>query len=98
MSRQFALIIWADAHADAEGTWTPLSEIEDSGEYLVQSVGWLLTVGDGAKTDHVSLAQSITPDDMGDHIIHIPKAMVRQTHILNSSTYSLTDPPDTNKV
>lgn len=74
--RKMVLVRWADAHAHEDG-WTYLHEIEDTGEYIVSSVGWRLSPGDGGKEDHISLAQSIGTDDAADHIIHIPEAMVR---------------------
>lgn len=71
-----AVVRWADAHAGTEH-WTPLDELEDDGEYLVESVGWLLPVDEGGKPDHVTLVQSVTPDEHVDHVIHIPVSMVR---------------------
>ena len=65
------LVRWADAHAH-EGSWVYLSEMEDTGEYIVASVGWLLTSDTGGKQDHVSICQSHgIADDAADHIIHI---------------------------
>lgn len=71
-----AIVRWADAHAGADH-WTPLGEMDDDGEYIVQSVGFLVPVDEGGKPDHVTLVQSITPDDHVDHVIHIPVGMVR---------------------
>lgn len=82
------LVVWADAHGDGDG-WTSLEEIDDDGEYLVRSVGFLLSVEHGGKDGHVTLAQSLTPDDMVDHLIHIPVGMVRQRVVLASSPESL---------
>lgn len=77
MARLTPVVVrWADAHAGLEH-WTPIDELEDDGEYIVESVGWLLAPDDGGKADHVTLAQSLTPDDQVDHVIHIPVSMVR---------------------
>ena len=91
--RHQVVVHWADAHADGEGTWTPLAELADNGEYIVESVGFLLTAGDGGKTGHVSLAQSITTDDMADHIIHIPQGMIRSIKILEENPALHLDTP-----
>lgn len=92
-TRQQVIVYWADAHADGEGSWTPLAELTDNGEYIVESVGFLLTASDGGKAGHVSLAQSITPDDMADHIIHIPQGMVRSMQILEGNLSLHLDTP-----
>ena len=77
MARLTAVVVsWADAHAGMEH-WTPLTDLEDDGEYIVSSVGWLIPVDEGGKAEHVTLAQSLTPDDDVDHVIHIPVSMVR---------------------
>lgn len=77
MSRNIVLVTWADAHANEEGTWVSLADIEDKGDYIVTSVGIVLEPGDGGQTGHLSLAQTIAPDDYGDHIINIPNGMIR---------------------
>ena len=94
--RQPLLIVWADAHAGPE-QWSSLNEIEDDGEYLVHSIGWLLVTGEGGKDRHVSIAQSWTPTDDVDHVIHIPLGMVRSMSVLHPKTQdlTLTHPPDT---
>ena len=76
------LVVWADAHADLE-TWTHPDDIDDNGEYLVRSVGWHLPVGDGGKTDHMTLCQSQTPNGDIDHVLHIPVGMVRTVTVLD---------------
>lgn len=70
------VVVWADAHAGPD-RWTPIEDLDDDGEYLVESCGWLVPVGDGGKPDHVTLAQSYTPDEHVDHVLHIPISMVR---------------------
>lgn len=76
--RPMVLVEWADAYAD-ENTWRFIEDIEDEGDYTVTTIGWLLEVGDGGQTGHVSVAQSIgIRDDAVDHIINIPQGMVRK--------------------
>lgn len=82
---QMILVVWADAHADGDG-WTQRGELGIDGEYHVRSVGWLLPIGEGGKDDHVTVAQSITPHDDVDHIIHIPQGMVRTVTFLQPFT------------
>lgn len=77
---------WADAHAGV-GHWHELEEVaEGDEEYIVESVGWLIPVDKGGKHLHVTLAQSVTPDDMVDHILHIPKGMVRSMTVAYTTT------------
>lgn len=78
---QPVLITWADAHAH-EGSWVYINDIEDTGEYLVTSVGWLLPPGEGGFSNHASIAQSHGPDNAIDHIIHIPTGMIRSVQYL----------------
>lgn len=82
---QAAFVIWADAHSDGIG-WTPRDEVGTDGELLVKTCGWLLPAGEGGKEGHVTIAQSITPHDDIDHIIHIPKGMVRSVTFLQPFT------------
>lgn len=74
------LLKWADAHSGAHH-WHALGEIEDDGEYIVQSVGWLIPVDEGGKDGHVTLAQSMTPDADVDHVLHVPVGMVRSMSV-----------------
>lgn len=85
MSRKIVLVTWADAHAHQEGTWVHISEIEDKGDYVVTSVGILLEAGEGGQTGHISLAQTVAPDDYVDHIINIPSGMVKTVVTLGST-------------
>lgn len=78
---QSVILVWADAHSDGEG-WTPRDEVGTDGELLVKSCGWLLPAGEGGKEGHVTIAQSITPHDDIDHIIHVPQGMVRSVTFL----------------
>ena len=74
------LLVWNDAHAGDNETWTPIEDIEDGGYYVVQSVGWLVP---DAKAGHVTIAQSLTPDDQIDHLLHVPSGMVNRMTVLN---------------
>jgi hypothetical protein len=74
-----ALVIWADAHSADIASWTPAEDIEDVGEWLNRTVGWVVP---DAKKGHVTVCQSVTPDDQVDHVLHIPEQMVRQIHYL----------------
>ncbi len=78
-----ALIYWADACGGDAG-WLTLDEVEDDGEVLVQSVGFLVPVGDpGSKENHTTLLQSIH-DGEGINLFYIPVAMVRKIILLSS--------------
>ena len=83
---QMVLVKWADAHAYEGGAWVYAYDIEDTGEYIVQSLGWMLTEDNGAFKEHISIAQSWGADDAIDHIINIPKGMVRSIQFLQSFT------------
>ncbi len=74
-NKTIVIITWADTHSGGTG-WTPINEI-DQDEYIITSCGYLLSIGDGGKENHVTLYQSRTPDDDLDHILHIPVAMIR---------------------
>lgn len=75
MTETIVEITWADTHSGGTG-WTPISEI-DQAEYIIKSCGYLLSIGDGGKENHITLYQSRTEDDDLDHILHIPVAMIR---------------------
>ena len=75
MTETIVEITWADTHSGGTG-WTPISEI-DQAEYIIKSCGYLLSIGDGGKENHVTIYQSRTEDDDLDHILHIPVAMIR---------------------
>jgi hypothetical protein len=85
--RDMVLVVWADAHAEDTSGWAFLGDIPDRGEYVVESVGWLLPVGHGGQTGHISVAQSLTQrDDAVDHIVHIPTGMVRGLFLLSKAS------------
>ena len=75
-------VIWADAHSNSAG-WTGRRDIDDEEEYLVHSVGWLLTEEDGGKPNHVTICQSHTTDEDVDHVLFIPQGMVRKVEVLS---------------
>lgn len=75
-------ITWRDAHADPSGTWTHISEIEDCGPYYILTVGFLLP---NIKADHVSVAQSLDPEENIDTILHIPVKMVEGVILLTNN-------------
>ena len=78
-----ALVIWADAHCGDPG-WLELDHVEDDGEMLVHTVGFLVPADEeGGKKDHVTLWQTIN-DGEGIHPFYIPAAMVRKIVLLNT--------------
>ena len=78
-----ALVYWADACGGDPG-WLTLEDVEDDGEVLVQSTGFLVPVEDpGAKQNHVTLLQSFH-DGEGINLFYIPVAMVRKIILLSA--------------
>lgn len=76
------LIVWADATGEEPG-WLSLDSLEDEGETLVHSVGFLIPADEpGGKKDHVTLVQSYHDGDV-IHVFRIPAGMVRQTIVVN---------------
>ena len=80
------LVTWHDAHGDARG-WTQYDDL-DTDPCIVHTAGFLL---ENAKKDHLSVAQSITGDDL-DSVIHIPAAMVENIRNLELDNDSLRKP------
>jgi hypothetical protein len=75
------LIEWADACGGDAG-WLTLETLEDDGETLVHSVGFLVPCEDpGGKKDHVTLLQTFHEGD-GINLFYIPVGMVRKTLVL----------------
>lgn len=69
------LVRWRDAHADLLVTsWAQVDEIEDTGPYLIHSLGWLVP---DAKRGHVTIAQSLDYEVNVDTVLHIPADMVQ---------------------
>lgn len=86
---EMVAVEWADAYVE-ENTWCFLHDIEDKGEYIVATVGWLLKAGEGGQTGHVSVAQSLgARDGAVDNVIHIPAGMVRSLRSLTGDRVSL---------
>jgi hypothetical protein len=84
MGYSIVLIRWADAHMSDSG-WIELDEYEDDGETLVETVGFLIPVGEaGSKKDHVTLWQTLCEDE-GIHAMHIPIGMVREVKVLSEN-------------
>jgi hypothetical protein len=73
-------IIWADAHCGDPG-WIELDNVEDDGEMLVTTVGFLVPPGEGGKEAHITLYQTYA-DGEGIHPFFIPIGMVRETKLL----------------
>ena len=78
------LVLWADAHA-GEGHWDTLDP-DDKDEHIVHTCGILVSEIDGGKPNHMTIAQSKSPDDYFDHVIHIPQGMVRTVTFLQPFT------------
>jgi hypothetical protein len=71
------LVVWADAHCGNAG-WQEMTDYEDDGEYLIETVGFLVPEGNpGSKSEHVTVWQTINEDE-AIHPFHIPSAMVRK--------------------
>jgi hypothetical protein len=78
-----ALVYWADACGGDAG-WLTLEDVEDDGEVLVQSTGFLVPTEDpGGKQNHVTLLQSFHDGD-GINLFYIPVAMVRKIILLSA--------------
>jgi hypothetical protein len=83
VSADFDMVLcrWADAHMSQAG-WQDLLDVEDDGEEIVESVGFLVPQGEpGSKMGHVTLWQTYA-DGQAIHAMHIPVAMVRELHLL----------------
>jgi hypothetical protein len=74
---------WSDAHADRLATsWTDPKQIEDTGPYIITTVGVLL---EGLKEGHVSVAQSYDRETNVDTVLHIPTDMVKEIVFLTTN-------------
>jgi hypothetical protein len=75
-SKTVVYIQWADTHLSEPG-WLNMDDYEDDGECLVDTVGFLIPIGEpGSKDKHVTVWQTVCKEE-GIHAIHIPVAMVR---------------------
>lgn len=72
----YIYVTWIDAHSGGE-TWTNIRDL-DQDPVLVRTAGFLLSQSDGGKEGHITIFQSITPNDDVDHVLHIPTAMVKE--------------------
>jgi len=78
------MVRWADAHT-SEGGWLSLDDYKDDGETIVETVDFLIPVGDaGSKENHVSLWQTICEGE-AIHAMHIPVGMVREMIALSKN-------------
>lgn len=67
-----AVVVWHDAHADQHGSWMSEDDFNDN-PYIVSSCGFIL---EGAKKNHVTVAQSLSNEGLIDNVLHIPQDMV----------------------
>lgn len=75
------LVEWADA-CGGEAGWLDLETVEDDGETLVHSVGFLVPPDDpGGKKDHVTLLQTYHEGE-GINLFYIPSAMIRSMKVV----------------
>ena len=83
-TRQIVLLQWADIHM-SEGGWQDLDKYEDDGEMMVDTVGFLIPLGDpGSKDRHITVWQTLCKGE-GIHAIHIPVENIRHIKILAES-------------
>lgn len=76
-----ALVYWADATTGDPG-WVTLDTVEEEGETLVMSVGFLIPVdAPGGRADHITLLQSHHDGD-GIGLFYIPSGMVRKISVV----------------
>lgn len=75
-----SIVKWEDAHADTEGGWVSVDDINPEA-LVVTSVG--IQLPPATKPGHVSLAQSFA-EDICDHVIHIPEKMVLEIVVLEA--------------
>jgi hypothetical protein len=76
------LVEWADACGEEPG-WLSLEDLEDDGEVVVSTVGFLIPADDpGGKHNHVTVMQSYH-DGEAIHVFHIPVGMVRKMTVVN---------------
>lgn len=87
MPFQPVIVKWMDAHS-GETTW---HELEDNEPYIIDTCGFLVPENEGGKPGHVTVVQSITPDEQMDHVLYIPQAMVEKLVFLAPFTPDLRD-------
>lgn len=80
-SNPIVWVQWADAHM-SDGGWQELEDYVDDGETIVDTVGFLVAVGEpGSKDKHVTVWQSLCKGE-GIHAMHIPVEMVRSIRVV----------------
>lgn len=80
-SFDIVLIKWADACGEEPG-WIALDALEDDGETIVTTVGFLIPADDpGGKQNHVTVMQSHHEGE-AIHVFHIPVGMVRSMSVM----------------
>ena len=84
LTHPVVIVTWMDAHAATE-TWTPLDGI-DQDPCMVVSCGFMLSVEQGGKPDHVTIYQSKTDSDDVDGVLCVPVAMVKNVKVFPKST------------
>lgn len=72
MTPPLVTVVWLDAHQVTDG-WTERTDIDDTADRVIYSVGYLVHV----KPGHICLAQSVD-DDRLDNVLAIPHGMVRR--------------------
>lgn len=82
IERHIVHVTWIDAHA--EDGWISREDLSDSGDCIVESVGFWLPPTKGGKQGHVSLALTWSEDDMIHSVFHIPQDMVKSVKLLES--------------
>ena len=81
-SKTIVHVRWADAHMSESG-WLEMDDYIDDGETIVDTVGFLVPIGEpGSKDKHVTVWQSLCRNE-GIHAMHIPVAMVREMRVVN---------------
>lgn len=81
LDHPIVLVEWADAHQNDPG-WLDLEEIEDDGECIIRTVGFLVPADEpGGKAGHVTVMQSFNQGDVIG-LFHIPVAMTRTVRVV----------------
>jgi hypothetical protein len=84
LTHPLVVLTWMDAHA-ATQAWTPIEDI-DQDPCMVVSCGFMLSVEQGGKPDHVTIYQSKTDSDDVDGVLCVPVAMVKNVKVFPKST------------
>ena len=85
--KSIVLVEWADAH-QATDSWTYVDDLDDEGDRIIQTIGFLLPVDEGGKENHVTLFQSFDEEqDMVDNVLHIPVGMVKSMRAVSCDLF-----------